>query len=529
MTEETMPHHAFRASRAPFLAAAALVVGCSSGDNVTVGTSAARGAVGGVVLDAAPGLPPLASASVTVIAGGSSFPTTTDMNGVFAVHDVPSGSVLVELAAPGHLDVYLHEELPAAAGNFPASNALTVGPIAMAGSGGTLKLRVVDEVGAPATGIKVIARSAGYVDLASAPPMSGGTIEAGATTSSDGTATIAGLPDFAAAGPILDDHVTVAVPPATVMSASPYEFLGLEEQVQARQLGADDATSSLTLVLAGPHTPLTVLASNLDWLLTGVAGAVGSLVSTAGPIDVVFNQAVNQASVRAELLDENGAPVAAPATTSATGNAVTVTLTGKPLDPATRYNLSLHVDALGSTSKSYDALAPFFTPPPATAGAVTIASSSGIDPNNTNDFILEFSEPIGLGSGSTSSIPCVVFYEADLDGNSQVTSAGEWNANGNGALRCETDGSHPGFYLRPDEPTFAVNHTSPVTGFSSRWRITVRPLTAVCWNGYQCCIGNGGLLHLVFSRNTDPGFRVKRVDGSSVPDIAPFMLSFGCP
>src|SRR5438105_1127229 len=105
-----------RMNRLIGIVTALAATGC--GQSLTVGNSAAKGSVGGVVLDAAPGLQPLMGAQVTVVAGGASLAATTDANGVFSVGDVPSGSVIVKLQAMGHFDVYLTANLPAAVGNF---------------------------------------------------------------------------------------------------------------------------------------------------------------------------------------------------------------------------------------------------------------------------------------------------------------------------------------------------------------------------------------------------------------------------
>ena len=498
------------------VALAALVGGCGSDQNVTVGTSAAKGSVGGVVLDAAPGLPPLAGASVTVIAGGSTFNATTDVNGTFAVSDVPAGSVVVKLSSMGRFDVYLTQVLDSSAGNFPVSNAaLTVGPIAMVSNKGAFSVRVVDENGAAVAGEPVNLRgSASYLDLSNGGVVAKGSVEASATSGMDGTAALAGLPDWGSIGPILPDTILLNFPPKQLQGAAGYEFLGLTLQVAATAFtGVFSQTP--TVVLAGPRSPLSVLSSSLDWLESFSSGPLGSQVPASGPITVAFNQAIDPASVRVQLLTEFGAAAQAMPMPTVTGNLLSIAFS-QPLDAGTRYNLSLHANATyRDQSKELDVTAPFFVPQAQGTG-VSITNASRQDPDNPNDYIVMFSEPVGIGYGSVGSVFCVVFYEANLDGDLNTSSPGEWSGGGLNTLRC--DNTHPGFELRPDEPQLGVTIGSPITGFTTRWRIAVHPQSANCYNGYACSVSNS-TVHLVFSRNVDPNAVFKRSDGTPLPDM----------
>ena len=201
------------------------------------------------------------------------------------------------------------------------------------------------------------------------------------------------------------------------------------------------------------------------------------------------------------------------------GNLVNITFS-KPLDPGNRYNLVFHADAAyNDQAKEFDVVAPLFVPQPQ-GTAVTISPASRLDMNN-GDYILVFSEPIGVGFGATAPIGCVVFYEADLDGNPNLTSPGEWNSGGNNTLKCDPAFSqqYSGLFLRPDEPIIGVNQT-PITGFTSQWRLSVKN---VCAPMYQCSTASRSV-HLVFSRNPDPQAVVKRSNGAVVPDLTPFAL-----
>jgi hypothetical protein len=516
-----------------FALAALAVVGCggnggnNGSSNVTVGQGPATGVVGGVVLEAAPGLPPLAGAMVSVIAGGQAFPGTTDMTGTFSVKEVPVGSLVVKISAADHFDVYLTTQLATNSGNFPVTNAVaTVGPVALIGNKGTVAFRVVDENGAPAGGVPATGRTlTSYLDLSSGSPVARGVAEAAATSDQTGLVTLSGLPDFVALGPLVSDSLTVNLPPRKITGggATSYEFLGLTLPVTPTQW-SPTLGQTPTVVLAGPRSPLNVISSSLDCFETAQSGAcnagpLGSQVQPGGGVTIAFNQAVGKDSLHATLLNEFGSLASANAMWTVTDNLVNITFS-KPLDPGNRYNLVFHADAAyADQSKEYDVTAPFFVPQPA-GTAVTISPASRMD-QNMNDYIIVFSEPIGVGVGSTAPIPCVVYYEADLDGNPNVTSPGEWNSGGNATLTCESNftPAHAGLFLRPSEPFIGAT-TTPLTGYTTQWRLSVRN---VCVGMYQCSTSNRSV-HLVFSRNPDPGSVMKRSSGALVPDLPPFAL-----
>lgn len=504
----------------------ALLAGGCGDQSVTVGNSDVKGSVGGIILDALPGFPPLGNATITVISGGHSTSVHTDDQGYFSVTGVQAGGVVVKIAADGHAPVYVSRTLDFAAGNFPLANpSLTVGPIAVLGTATPWKVRLVDENGGQAANVKITARSAAaYLDLSSGAAVATGVIEASATTGADGLATVAGLPDFNAIGGLISDAITVSVPPIEVQGATEtYAFLGADFSFNGRKA----ATQTPTIVLAGAHTPLQVLASSLDYLTAGAAFATPSLVNPTGPITVTFNQAINPASVRAIVYNDAGQlpPMVTPQWTTV-ANVVTISFSsGKPLDAGTRYNLQLHAQSLSDQAKDYTQLAPFFTQLADKNAMVTISNGSHFDTQNQNDYVVVFSEPVGIGFGSAANVACTVFYEADLDGNSQVTSPGEWNPNGNSALKCSPNDPHLGYYLRPDE---ATGFPAPQTGFAQRWRLAAKAYGNMCVGNYQCCAGTA-TVHFQFSRNPDPATVMRRLNGQPLPDMSFILPQYNCP
>jgi hypothetical protein len=428
--------------------------------------------------------------------------------------------VVVKIAAADRFDVYLSGTLAASAGNFPVSNAvLTFGPIALVGNKGTAALRLVDQNGVPAPNIKVTARAvSAFLDLTAGGVSQRGAIDAQGTSGSDGVVTIPGLPDYAAIGPLLDDTVSINIPPQKAGAGiETYSFLGLTTSVNPSRYSSGLGQVP-TIVLAGPRSPLTVLSSNVDWFETNQAQSTYAFLNPIGPITIAFNQAVAQSSVRTVLLTESGALAQVNLSTSVNGNLVTIGF-ARALDPG-RYSIAFAASAAyADQPRSFTTIAPFFIGQMMGA-TVTVSPTSRMDPNNPAEYILVFSEPIGVGNGSATAIPCVTFYEADLDGDPQTTSPGEWNSGGNHTLKCETNQSHPGLYLRPDEPQVGVSTSLPTTGFTTQWRLRVKD---VCFKNYQCST-SGRAVHLVFSRNNDPNFVLRRVNGAPVPDLPVFTL-----
>src|SRR4029453_12970020 len=111
--------------------------------------------------------------------------------------------------------------------------------------------------------------------------------------------------------------------------------LGLTLPINATQYAANLGQTP-TIVLAGPRSPLLVLASNVDWFETGAAGVIGSQVTDR--VTVPFNQSISATPLQAPLKLDNGALAPAMPMPTVAGNLLTVAFS-KPLDTGKRYNL----------------------------------------------------------------------------------------------------------------------------------------------------------------------------------------------
>ncbi|HEY2749072.1 MAG TPA: hypothetical protein VGL86_30840, partial [Polyangia bacterium] len=390
-------------------------------------------------------------------------------------------------------------------------------------------------------------------------PFGEGAYELSAMTGTDGSAMFTGLPVYAGLVGIVDDTLTVSVPPTKIMGTEVYDFLGASFPFDLNGL----TSSAQVIHLAGPNTPLSILDSNIEYL-RGRSGSgsplfaapVGSLIPINGPITIAFNQAIDSDSLRTEFLDENGALMSTTAMATVTLNEVSIT-PSVPLAAGKRFNLILHAVAattagtLGGGAQ-LDVTAPFFSQPPAGAPITVIANSvQTIQPaGGTGNITVQFelSEPIGVGGGNAAALDCVAFYEIGSMGlpgfNNDGTTVfqGDWktisssNSPPTNLVCHQAVGAAIAGAPEIDvtalsslETTTPTTNPTVVTGFSSRFSIAiaVAPTASNAGPCKQsvpagtlpgCAIpGTGTKVHLIFSRQ-DSTATVKKVDGTTVPD-----------
>ncbi len=540
------------------IAALVAVAGCSQGVSVDNGNP--TGTVAGIVVDASSEAA-LAGATVSIVAGDKTLSATTDMNGQFAVGKVPAGTFIMTVAQMGFVSAQITDMLGGAVGNFPVSNPQrTVGPIGLFPSSGTFTVHVVDETGAPVPGLKLSARTGvREVVYNNGQPIGAGAFEVSAMTAMDGGATFMGLPVYAGLVGIVDDTLTVTVPPTKVMGTEVYDFIGGSFPFHLSHL---PSTSAQVIYLAGPQSPLAILDSNIEYL-RGRQGSgspaftapVGSVIPINGPINIAFNQAIDPNTLRAQFLDGDGKLMATTAMASVSLNLVAIT-PSVPLPAGKRFNLVLHAVAAQSagtvgtgTAAQLDTTAPFFSAPPSGAPITVVANSvvTNAPASGAITVTFELSEPIGVGFGNNSPIGCVAFYEVGganapgFNNDPQTVFQADWKSPANSSppqnLVCrQTVGGGIAGAPEIDVTTLsplenATPTTSPtvVTGFSSKFSITIAVAPTNMHAGPckqlnppgslpGCAIpGTGTKVHLVFSRQ-DSTTTVKRVNGTTVPD-----------
>jgi hypothetical protein len=520
--------------------AAALAGGCND-STVAVGNDNPLGTVGGLIYDASNQMP-LVGANVKVISGGLTFAVQTGMDGAFSIPKVPAGPFIFSANQTGYTTATFGSNLYGAAGNFPVKNPVqTIGPIGLIKADGAFNVRLVDETGAPVPMVKVTAhtQNSNYVDFSNGNPFGVGETSFAATSGADGLVQLTGLPDFALLGTFgnISDTLTVDVPPVKVSGTESYSFLGVSVSFRLSNLNGGGATPQApTITLAGPHTSLLVLGSNIPFL-RGAGNFVQSLtVPPNGPLTVEFNQAINPNTVRVVFYNEDGITQAqAQPMATVTTNLLSMT-PNQALVAGARYNVLIHVDAsLTPTvndpflSTEYNVLAPFFVQqasgvtPTVNMNSISKAANGGLI---TVTFTLN--EPIGLGQQSSGGIDCVAFYEGvNLDNGDPAPYVGEWAATL--PLQCIAQSNPaPGMnitVLRPLEQT----GPAPVTGFASKFAIDINNMPAVGANSAACkptdppgsCGGpsSGNKIHLVFS-HLPASQTIRRTNGQPVTDDA---------
>jgi hypothetical protein len=505
------------------------------------------GTVSGSLVDAATEMP-ISGATVSLLSGATTVTAMADAMGHYTLAKVPAGTFFMTVSQMGYQTALVNDALNGAVGNFPVANPMhTERQLGLIPNSGSFAVKLVDDTGNPVPMVKVSAKTnVREIFYEGGAPQPDGSYQVAATTAMDGTATFMGLPNYTALTGLVDDSVTVTVPPIQTMGQ--YTFLGLTVTYHVNSL----ASPIQIIGIVGPSAPLQVIDSNIDYL-KGKAGSnppsstpftspVGSQIPIGGPISISFNQAIQSSSLQAVLLDKTGAAVPVTMTPTVSLNLLTLTPAQK-LVPAQRYNLSLHVVAAaqpgpgsGHAQAEFDATAPIFTAPNQ-GTAVTITSAKLVTSGATTSVNVTFSEPVGFGLGQSGAIDCAAFFEfaaaqsGGFNNDPNTPFQGEWKRVGlmpPQNLVCHLPlGVMGGPYMdvtQLQSLESSNNYTTVVTGFSDSWQIPV-DVNPVPTNGQSGpCLFNvscshvslTNTLHLIFSRQT--GLAVKRTDGTPVPD-----------
>jgi hypothetical protein len=534
-----------------WLLGAVAIFGCDNNRNVAVSNTNPLGTVGGVVLDLN-GEAPLGNAVVTLQTAGTVMMAMTDATGIYTIAKVPAGAFFLNIAVTGYETAYVPGNLVGAVGNFPVSNPqLTMPTVEMFKTDGTFAVSLVDDRGAPVAGVTVAARPQ-VKFFAYDYPYGGGTAfpqlvpfgqyTVSATTDAMGTATFTGLPTTTAFNLANNTQMFIDVPPVTIMgSTTTYQYLGESLPVNPTHISTPGGGNNYTIQLAGPNTPLSAVFSSIDYLVNRVGNvtpsftnAVGSLLPTDKPISITFNQAVDQKTLRAQVLDENGVSLGNMTAAYPAGNIVSLT-------PATafgagkRYNLVLHAAPLslaGGSGTPLNVTAPFFTAGPATVAVtatLTTLPVTGIAaPNVGKIVILQFSEAVGLGRGAlTTVLPCVGWYESiDLDNSGGTVSfQGEYATTLQACPASPTPLVFDMTKLNSFEPVPSAQ--IPITGFATKWWAQVDDAAgAATTGGCKSTVAapctkptTGTMMHLILS-HLDSTLTLTRVNGQPVGDLA---------
>jgi hypothetical protein len=504
-----------RPLRVAALAALGLAMGACADEQqapLEIKNVQATGSVGGLLLDAVT-REPVKDADVVLVAGGAPLTSRTGSTGAFTFGAVPAGEVALTVSAEGYLSAVLHGTLVGEAGEFPVDNgALTLGPIGLVPSSGSLSVMLIKDDGSPAPGLTLTARAnRRFFDYAAQTAGSGfgdaQVTAVGATSDAMGMVTFNNLPDYVLLGPSAagDDVVTVIVPPVLSAAGGPamYDYPGGTFAFHMTALGA--STPIIVLHQPTPAT-LAVLASNIRTLVGGASGVAPAVIAKTGPVWVTFNQPLSSSATEVTLLDEKGLVPSVQASLSVSYN--TLQLTFSPsLDDAQEFNFVIHaVAAVGDRTLRGDFAGAFFTAPPETVARPVLTR----DTVNPSVIYVEFSEPVGTGSAGTNTLDmgnCILFFGCDIDGSLNTLDHPDYP----GEIRYPTCLPSVGFVAL--EPAVGLAGQS---GYTRTWTFTP-PLVGPPLS--QVSMTPATPVHLLFSHVASPSYVMKRVTGSPVPDF----------
>lgn len=485
------------------VAAAVTAVGC--GDSLEVKNTGPKGSVGGIIVDAVTRAP-IEGASISVLAGSTTKgPTQSAADGLFTFTDVPAGEVLVMIDGPegsSYQSAWIHEFLDDTAGDFPAANTVTMGPIGLVAGSTDFTLRVLDQTGRPVSEYPVTLRHfVEYVDFGSAPASSGGEVLLTRTTGTDGRITFEGMPDYFSMSPSINDTVLLMLPPLD--AGGVFGYAGGSQLMSMRSLG--DPTPDVILDPAF-ETQLRVRASTVPTLGGGGGtNPVATVLATNGVIHVAFNLPI-QNSATVVISDELGAPIANQPTVTISDDNLTMGFGNDPLPPGAEYNIFIHaVSAVGDVNVSGDFAASFFT-----AALTDDVTVTNINRDPVNQVVtIEFSEPVGIGQGQSVSLSggnCVLYFNANL---ADVTGAGligdAPSERGNDTCNVTLSSAEP------DPPGVPVR-----SGYTKYWQFAAPPPAA------GGTLPAGTRFDILFSRIISSSVIVERADGRPVRDfVAP--------
>ena len=482
------------------LAILALISTGACGDSLDVQNTVPRGSIGGLVVDAVTRMP-IEGATVSVIAGGESEgPTTTKADGHFSINNVRAGDVLIMIDGPtdaGYQQAFIHGFLDDTAGNFPAHNTITLG-IGLLSAGSDYTIRVLDTEGRPVSMYPVTLRHfVQYIDFSSGLSRNGGEVVMSATTGTDGRATFTGMPPFNALSPDINPTGVLLLPP--VEDNGLFVYPGGSQTVNLRAYGDPSPDVILDPNLAAS---LTIRASTVaDLYNPPGSSATGTVLGINDTIHVAFNLPLVDATVA--VMDEAGTPLATQPSVTPSEDNLSIGFGQNPLSPGNEYNIVIHAVAnVGDTLVEGDFSGAFFT-----TGVGDVTVSNVVRDAATQVVDVEFSEPVGVGGGSTISMSggnCVLFFNANLADTATTGVIGDApNERGN-----DSCGNVVFYSNEPDPPGLARR-----SGYTKYWRFTA---PAPAGGG---TLPTGTRFDLVFSHVVSSSLVIERADGTPVKDF----------
>ncbi len=448
----------------------AFAFGCDDGkrsfkETVTVVPVTPLATVGGVVFDAGTD-GPLAGVEVMVISGGSTYTAVTDDNGIFQVNNIPAvGGVLVLYSSPGFLPARIQGEFPVAPGNVPYEySTLTLDPVWMINSSGTLQVRLLDPNGQPLSQVALqLSIPASYFTMDTWGNMYyRGDLHRVANTNANGLAQFRDIPELPLAGGINFPTARVYVPEIDINGDGNPEYASTTRNFDLHHAAGTIQVIRLSHYATGD---LTVLASNNSYFTS--SPTVPGTFNSGDTMYVVFNREPDPDTLYAELREFESNGASWELTVSRLGTQVNFKLPND-LVAGQMYLLTLFAHAR-DFGNSYQRTVPVFIH---TDAPLTLSMERENTSIANSPVIVTFNQWVGTGSQFYTSLNLqngVVYFVYDL--NSTGIIGDDWAEYG-------FQGTNVAFASMEERPTWVPNYATNLTGFSNKWRFQP-PATAV--------------------------------------------------
>ncbi len=357
---------------------------------------------------------PLPDARVRLTLGARSaeLQTSTDTEGNFSFTHLPAGSqVLVTITKEAHATLRLPATIPSTAGNFPINDAnASIGAVTLTQLSGALKLMVLTRGGKPARGVRVTveATPAGTV-LGSGPGYGThqGLVVQETTVGDDGLVNVTGIPGAEELARLSGGYSVVTGAYDEDNDGTP-EFSGTAVNYLARDLVTDPSVRIITLPDARTSNPLSIVATNVDSMITANSQPSRNMVKPNDTLYFLFNQPVLESSLVVRLTDESGLANLTYSRTLKNGDLLTVQPTAS-VENGREYNVLVRATSAANGSV-YVGRAYFFGGDPANPKPFAVSTIQwqdttgpmGAPDGNLNmgeRVIIRFNQPIKLIGG----------------------------------------------------------------------------------------------------------------------------------
>lgn len=412
-----------------------LVVGCGA-DELNANTNAKTeevpvtplGTISGQVLTT--DVMPLPEAKVVLTMGGLSLATTTNDAGEFSFVEVPAGSeALVTIEKEGHSTARVRTFVPVDAGGFPLANGNAhIGPIVLVALNTNIDFYVFDAEYRPAVGAKgrlvvnLSNLSFDYADVVSS-------VASEAVADADGKLTFSKMPDpFSLIEQ--DNFYTLWISPYDRDGDGVPEYGGIADGANASAFATSSPEQRRVRLDRINDDPgyLRLEVTNIESLNDPYPGSPSAhpaknFLKQGESIRLVFNDAIEPASVVVRLTDETGSEDMPVSHKLTAGHTLTIDSV-QTLTNGAEYNLN--VRAVSKNGNSFNSTGFFFVgdraaPLPLAIKSIEYQETSGVGTSKLDDgetVYVQFNQVLSGDAFVSTSVHA--FFNNDIDNDDEI-------------------------------------------------------------------------------------------------------------